>query len=101
MPKPPDLPLAWGYSSVFGPSLLLVAPSGSAAAKTITWFLEDQEGRRIGDGYIPGEDGGPGYVVWKEQFRPLPGSRTFKAVVGNSGEAYSVEFIAPPPPVPR
>jgi hypothetical protein len=101
----PQLPYErWKYSSVFGPSLLLVAAPGSAAAKAIAWTIDDQEGRQIDDGYYhsgrfyrdPGD-----YVIWKEQFKPLPDSRTFKVVIGDPGEEYSAEFIAAPPRMPQ
>jgi hypothetical protein len=80
---------------------LLVAAPGSAAAHSITWLLEDQEGQRIGESYHSSEDFDADYVVWKEQFKPLPESRTFKAVIGDPGKEYSTEFIAPPPQLPR
>lgn len=87
----------WKYSSVFGPSLLLVAAPGSAAAQAIAWVIDDQDGRRIDDGYQDSGRPGGEYVVWKEQFQPLPSSQTFKVVVGDPGKEYSAEFIAPPP----
>ena len=105
VPEPQMATLRWRYSSVFGPSLLLlVAIPGSAAARAIAWVIDDQDGRRIDDGYHSSErserpDGD--YVVWKEQFKPLPDSRTFKVAVGDPGEEYSAEFIAPPPHTPR
>ena len=98
VPEPQMPTLRWSCSSVFGPSLLLVAAPGSAAAHSVTWLIEDQQGRRIADGYyIPSERLDRDYVLWKEQFQPQPDSQTFKAVVGDPGESYSVEFIAPPP----
>ncbi len=98
VPEPQMPVLRWSCSSVFGPSLLLIAAPGSAAASSITWLIEDQQGRRIADGYyIPSERLDRDYVLWKEQFQPLPDSRTFKVVVGDRGETYSAEFIAPPP----
>jgi len=101
----PQMPhLLWKYSSVFGPSLLLVAAPGSAAAKAITWAIDDQDGRRIDDGYYDrgsfSRDAGD-YVIWKEQFKPLPDSQSFKVIIGDPGDEYSAEFIAPPPQLTR
>jgi hypothetical protein len=91
----------WKYSSVFGPSLLLVAAPDTAAAQAIAWVMEDQDGRRIGDPYQDSDRPGGKYVVWKEQFQPLPDSLTFTVVVGDPGKEYSAEFIVPPPQMPR
>ena len=86
MPDPQVPYERWKCSSVFGPSLLLVAAPGSAAAKAIAWAIDDQDGRRIDDGYYDRGhfrwDAGD-YVIWKEQFKPLPDSRTFKVVIGD------------------
>jgi hypothetical protein len=97
VPEPTALPRVWSCHSVFGPSLLMVASPESAAAGNITWRLEDQQGRRIGDDYCTSENRDPGYMVWKEQFHPFPNSQTFNVVVGDPGKEYSVEFMAPPP----
>jgi hypothetical protein len=97
MPKPQVPPRLWSYNSVFGPSLLLVAAPASAAAKTITLRIEDQEGRRIGRAYFSGENSDPGFSIRKEQFKPLSDSRSIRATVGEPGKEYFVEFIAPPP----
>ncbi len=101
VPEPQMPTLRWSCFSVFGPSLLLVAAPGSAAANSVTWLIEDQQGRRIADGYRPSQRLDRDYVLWKEQFQPLPDSRTFNAVIGNPGEPYAAEFIAPPPRLPR
>lgn len=101
VPEPQMPVLRWSCSSVFGPSLLLVAAPGSAAVHSVTWLIEDQQGRRIADGYRPSQRLDRDYVLWKEQFQPLPDSRTFKAVIGDPGEPYSAEFVAPPPRDPR
>ena len=104
MPNPQVPFERWTCSSAWGPSLLLVAAPGSAAAKAIVWAIDDQDGRRIDDGYYDrgsfNREAGD-YVIWKEQFKPLPDSRTFKVVMGDPGEEYSAEFIAPPPQLPR
>jgi hypothetical protein len=102
VPEPVTAMRNWSYSSVFGPSLLLVAAPGSAAARSITWVIEDQDGQRLEDYYYQSnERSDDGYVICKQQFRPLPASRTFKAVIGDPGKEYSAEFIAPPPRWPR
>lgn len=97
VPDPAVPSSVWKCHSVFGPSLLMVAAPGSAAAKSITWRLEDQQGQHIGSDYFTSENKEPGYMVWKEQFRPLSNSQTFSVVVGDPGKEYSVEFMAPPP----